>query len=198
MDKDIESIFKISKKNPYKKFGILRNPFPINVQEFHRICYNQDTAKTNFLGRLGLFIANQKIETLLIDADHRVGKTNFSRYYYNELKNISKNKGNNFNSIYIREYSDNYLIFHKAIIDELGVDFFIELFNLIKDNPEMLDEIQETDFKKGIHSCITQITLSGELNFEDIFLFFEWFKGIKYTPKKLNKIGISSSITHHL
>lgn len=195
MDKDIENIFKTRGKNPYKRYGFLRNPFPINVQEFHRICYNQDDVKKIFVSRLGSFIANQEIETLLIHADHRVGKTNFLRYYYNELKDISKNNGNIFNYAYIREYNDNYLIFHKAIIDELGVDFFVKLFNEIKDNTEILDDIQETDFKKGIRSCIESITLSGGLNFEYVFLFFEWFKGIKYTQKKLEKIDVSSSIT---
>ena len=195
MDPSIESIFKKREKNPYKMYGFLRNPFPVNVQEFHRICYNQDKAKNIFLMRLRSFIENQKIETLLIHADHRVGKTNFLRYYFNDLKGISKNRGNDFNYAYIREYNDNYLIFHKAIIDELGVDFFIELFNKIKDDTGILNEIQETDFKKGIQSCIECVTLSDELNFEYIFLFFEWFKGIKYPPKKLDKIGVSSSIT---
>lgn len=191
---ELENIFNNVKVNPYESYGFLKDPFPTNAQESYKICYNQDNVKKIFIQKLKSFISNQKIETLLIDAEHRVGKTNFLLHYYHELNDIFLEKGDDFKNIYLREYGDNYLVLHKAFIETLGENFVIELLTKLKDNKKVLDEISDTDFKKGLDSCMNSPSLYG-FDSKKVTIFYEWLGGIKCTQKKLNEINIFSNIT---
>ena len=141
MNSELASLFKDTQKNPYVTYGIFGNPFPTNATESYEVCYNQEEAKQKFIQKLVTFISEQKIETFLITAEHRVGKTNFLLHYYYELRSIPELRNKTFKYIYTREYGDNYLIFHKSIIETLGENFFINLLNRLKDYKSLLDEI---------------------------------------------------------
>ncbi|VVB95262.1 Uncharacterised protein [uncultured archaeon] len=194
MNSELASLFKDTQKNPYVTYGIFGNPFPTNATESYEVCYNQEEAKQKFIQKLVTFISEQKIETFLITAEHRVGKTNFLLHYYYELRSIPELRNKTFKYIYTREYGDNYLIFHKSIIETLGENFFINLLNRLKDDKSVLDEIPETDFKKGLNKCIEVSTLSSGLDINKISLFFEWFAGVKFPQRGLRDIGVFSNI----
>lgn len=192
MNNELDNLFKDKQKNPYITFGYLKNPFPTNATESYKICYNQENVKKIFINKLRSYILNQNIETLLINAEHRVGKTNFLLHYYEGLKDAEDNKL--FKCVYIRNYGDNYLTMHKALVEMLGEDFFIDLLNKIKDKKVLLEEISDTDLKRGLSSIIRTPTLFG-FDPKKISIFYEWFFGLKCKQNELQKIDVFSNIT---
>lgn len=195
MSNELENLFKETQKNPYVTFGFFKNPFPTNARESYKICYNQDDVKKIFINKLRSFITDQNIETLIIGAEHRVGKTNFLLHYYHKLKHISLDvRDKTFKYAYIRDYGDNFLVIHKALIMALGENFFLDLLNKLNDKKAMLNELSDTDFKKGLLSCFSSRTFAG-FDPNKISLFLEWFEGIKCTQRELKELGVFSNIT---
>lgn len=194
MNSELRALFEEPQKNPYTTYGFQKNPFPTNAQESYKICYNQEEVKNEFMKKLKSFIIDQHIATLLIDAEHRVGKTNFLLHYFYELKDISEISNKSFKVIYIRNYGDNYLVMHKALVEMLGESLFLDILNKLKDKKDALETISDTDFKKGLLSCIKTPNLFG-FDPNKVSLFFEWFMGLKCTQKELKEIEVFSNIT---
>jgi hypothetical protein len=183
---------RVIRDNAYERYGFLRNPFPKAGESTAEPFFDQEEARRVFEEKLLAFLESEgrKSTRLLIHGDHRVGKTNFLRYWYQSLqKSFSEIGLTEYFPILLTVSSDNFIDdIHKPIAMELSQEFFSEFFIGLEINSDALELAGDSDFKRAINSVLEDK--------EHQLIFTKWFSGEKCTQNELTKLGgVFSSIT---
>lgn len=192
LNKDVSSLFDEKRKNPYKKYFLLANPFPGYGEIASEVCTDQDAIKKEFASILKDFSTEAK--RLRIDGGNGAGKTNILRYFERLTDEARGSKRiHNFRSIYVYAPGESYLNIHEQIIDKLAGFFLSDLIATLQSEHSLVETLS-SKFKSannllGVISAITQrpmMTLfPDEERQKDTFI--RWMKGQKLTAadKKL-------------
>lgn len=191
-----------TRANPFEKYGFDRNPFPGHEEEFFKFIYGQDEAKKLFLERFKQFRRDRNVNTLLIVADHRVGKTNFLEHYYHRLKEMMQSKQTSqteapFLPIYIRAYEYDFFFIYQEIIKELPEDILIGLFDTLTEN-RLPHDFPDTDLSRALKKA-GEDRASSEFDQEErISLFRRWLRGGYRSLNKLERedLGVRENIAN--
>ena len=189
-----------TRSSPFEKYGFRRNPFPGHEEEFSEFIYGQDEAKQVFLERFKQFHRDRNVNTLLIVADHRVGKTNFLRYYYYRLEKmlqrISRTEAP-FLPIYTRAYEYDFFFIYQQIIEKLPEDILIDLFDSLTKNP-LPQDFPDTDLSRALRKTGKDYADPEFDQEERISLFCRWLRGGYRSLNKLQRedLGVRENITN--
>ena len=191
-----------TRANPFEKYGFRRNPFPGHEEEFFEFIYGQDEAKQVFFERFKQFHRDRKVNTLLIIADHRVGKTNFLRYYHYRLEKMLQSKRISrteapFLPIYTRAYEYDFFFIYQQIIEKLPEDILIDLFDSLTNNP-LSQDFPDTDLSRALRKTRKDCADSEFDQEERISLFCRWLRGGYRSLNKLQRedLGVRENITN--
>ena len=191
-----------TRANPFEKYGFRRNPFPGHEEEFFEFIYGQDEAKQVFLERFKQFHRDRNVNTLLIVADHRVGKTNFLRYYHYRLEKMMQSKQISrteapFLPIYTRAYEYDFFFIYQQIIEKLPEDILIDLFDSLTNNP-LSPDFPDTDLSRALRKTGKDYADPEFDQEERISLFCRWLRGGYRSLNKLQRedLGVRENITN--
>jgi hypothetical protein len=191
-----------TRSNPFEEYGLRRNPFPGHEEEFFKFIYGQDKAKQVFLERFKQFHRDRNVNTLLIVADHRVGKTNFLRYYHYCLEKMLQSKRISrteapFLPIYTRAYEYDFFFIYQQVIEKLPEDILISFFDTLTENP-LPQDFPDTDLSRALKK-VGEDCASSEFDQEErISLFRDWLRGGYRSLNKLQReeLGVRNNITN--
>lgn len=188
--------------NPFEKYGFQRNPFPGHEEEFFEFIYGQDEAKKVFIERFNQFHRDRNVNTLLIVADHRVGKTNFLRYYHYRLEKMLQSKRISrteapFLPIYTRAYEYDFFFIYQQIIEKLPEDILIDLFDSFTKDP-LPQDFPDTDLSRALRKTGKDYADPEFDQEERISLFCRWLRGGYRSLNKLQRedLGVRENITN--
>ena len=191
-----------TRANPFEKYGFQRNPFPGHEEEFFEFIYGQDKAKKVFIERFKQFHRDRNVNSLLIVADHRVGKTNFLRYYHYRLEKMLKSKQTSlteapFLPIYFRAYEYDFFFIYQQIIEKLPEVIFIKLYDSLAKKP-LSQDFPDTDLSRALRKTGKDCADSEFDQEERISLFCRWLRGGYRSLNKLQKekLGVMENITN--
>ena len=191
-----------TRSNPFEEYGFPRNPFPGHEEEFFEFIYGQNEAKKVFIERFKQFHRDRNVNTLLIVADHRVGKTNFLRHYHYRLEKMMQSKQTSqteapFLPIYTRAYEYDFFFIYQQIIEKLPEDIFIKLYNSLAEKP-LPQDFPDTDLSRALKKA-GEDCASSEFNQEKrISLFCRWLRGGYRSLNKIQRgeLGVRENITN--
>jgi len=191
-----------TRANPFEKYGFRRNPFPGHEEEFFKFIYGQDEAKKVFLERFKQFHRDRNVNTLLIVADHRVGKTNFLRYYHYRLEKMMQSKQISrteapFLPIYTRAYEYDFFFIYQQIIQKLPEDIFIKLYNSLAKKP-LPQDFPDTELSRALRKTGKDMANSEFDQDKRISLFRDWLRGGYRSLNKSQRedLGVRENITN--
>lgn len=191
-----------TRANPFEKYGFRRNPFPGHEEEFFEFIYGQDEAKKVFIERFKQFHRDRNVNTLLIVADHRVGKTNFLRYYHYRLEKMMQSKQISrteapFLPIYTRAYEYDFFFIYQQIIEKLPEDIFIKLYNSLAKKP-LPQNFPDTELSRALRKTGKDMANSEFDQDERISLFRDWLRGGYRSLNKSQRedLGVRENITN--
>lgn len=183
----------------YEKYGFDRNPFPGNEEEFFDFVHGQDEAKQVFMARFEQFQANRTVNTLLISADHRIGKTNFLRHYHHRLekrlhRTLGIEVGDFLLPFYTRAYEYDFFFIYQQIVENFPESVFVRLFESLEKEP-LSDDITDTDLTRALK----QFNNRGfGIREHKIDLFRRWLKGGYRSLGKsdMGRLGVRETINN--
>lgn len=191
-----------ARTNPFEKYGFVRNPFPGHEEEFFEFIYGQHEAKKVFIERFKQFNRDRNVNTLLIVADHRVGKTNFLRYYHYRLEKMMQSKQISrtevpFLPIYSRAYEYDFFFIYQQIIEKLPEDIFIKLYNSLAKKP-LPQDFPNTELFRALRKAGEDWASSEFDQDKRISLFCDWLRGGYRSLNKLQReeLGVRENITN--
>lgn len=191
-----------ARTNPFEKYGFVRNPFPGHEEEFFEFIYGQDEAKKVFIERFKQFHRDRNVNTLLIVADHRIGKTNFLRYYHYRLEKMMQSKQISqteapFLPIYTRAYEYDFFFIYQQIIEKLPEDIFIRLYDSLEKKP-LPQDFPDTELSRALRKTGKDMANSEFDQDKRISLFRRWLRGGYRSLNKLEKeeLGVKDNIAN--
>ena len=110
--------------NRFATYGLNRNPFPGNEEEFYGFVIGQNAAKAEFKNRLEHFVRTRVVGAVLVEADHRVGKTNFLKFYHHRLKEmydreVRRSPGTACLPLYTNVYEYDFFFLYQQIVQNI-------------------------------------------------------------------------------
>ena len=124
--------------NPYEKYNLLSNPFPI-IGEYCGICVDQEEVKAKFKQELLEFNRNAQSRIMTMIGGTGAGKTNLLRFFEQTLKKWREPNTENMAitdlfTVYVDRPQGNYLEIHRQIISQFAPMFFTKFFSKVRES----------------------------------------------------------------
>lgn len=192
-----------SPASPFGRFGLSRNPFPGNEEEFFSFVEGQNDSKSLFRTRLSQFTLDRTVSACLVVADHRVGKTNFLRHFHSRLSTAlnqvvaQRTSETRLLAFYTNVYEYDFYFLYQQIVDRIPSEFLRDLVIKLREKP-LRAEFPSTDLTKALEGA-AQGASSTEASLDArIDLFKRWLRGGYRSLSKAERteLGVSENVTN--
>lgn len=109
----------VSTISGWRRFGLLRNPFPHRAHPIWDVFYNQTAVRERFERELQTFLQVGSTATLLLQGGNRVGKTHLMQYYRQQLPVGLNRAGVNLPIAFLSAQGADFKQFYGQLIDQV-------------------------------------------------------------------------------
>jgi len=132
-------------ENPYEKFFLLSNPFPV-LRQFYGICVDQEAVKGEFTRVLRDFYFDSQSRIMTMLGSTGAGKTNLLRFLEQTLRRWREPGPENrvitdLFTVFVKQPQGSYLKIHRQIISQFGAMFFTEFFSRVRQDKKELSKL---------------------------------------------------------
>jgi P-loop Domain of unknown function (DUF2791) len=146
------------REQPWRKFGLLRNPFPSRSHPIWDVLYNQKDVCERFYGALGEFLRESNNVALFFTGGNRVGKTHFMEHHRRVLPEKLKEAEVAMPVAVVTAGACDFMYLYRQVIEHIdeslrrqtGGGLFQE--PLPADVASRLDQIPPGDFRRAVQS----------------------------------------------
>ncbi len=192
-------------KNPYEKFFLLSNPFPV-LGQFYGICVDQEAVKSKFTRVLRDFYPDSQSQIMTMLGSTGAGKTNLLRFLEQTLRSWREPSPENraiidLFTVFVEQPQGSYLEIHRQIISQFGAMFFTEFFSIVRQRKIDLSKLPSklSGINPELIRALTHITRRefGQLPLPDASLhelqpyriLENWLQGVKLTAGEKKQLG---------
>ena len=195
-----------AQENKFERYGLLHNPFPGREQEFHSFVFGQSQAKDQLRLRMEQFVADGRISSVVVEADHRVGKTNFLKHYNSKLTQVfdttlqPNSTGPRLLPFYTNVYEYDFFFLYSRVVDRIPEGLLYALGDGLKDESLPLDS-PETELAHALRKMGREWSTAGfddGQRWERVRVLQRWLRGgfRSLTKAEREVLGVRDNISN--
>ena len=171
-------------RNPYRRFGVLANPFPPASQTAGHP-HNPSSADDEIANRIENFIKEHRSQVVVIEGTQGVGKTNLLNHWEIEIKDALGEIDGYYVIRYLADPEASFDSTLRRLFQELGVDFIEKLGAALAVNEDAIDEARNPEMRTAMRRLAEK---PGDR--VRAMLFRDWLLGIRILKSHREELDI--------
>jgi hypothetical protein len=170
--------------DPYRRFGVLANPFPPASQTAGHP-HNPSPADDEIANRIENFIKEHRSQVVVIEGTQGVGKTNLLNHWEIEIKDALGEIDGYYVIRYLADPEASFDSTLRRLFQELGVEFIEKLGAVLAANKDAIDEARNPEMRTAMRRLAEK---PGDR--ARAMLFRDWLLGIRILKSHREELDI--------
>jgi hypothetical protein len=175
---------KSPQRDPYRRFGVLANPFPPASQTAGHP-HNPSPADDEIANRIENFIREHRSQVVVIEGTQGVGKTNLLNHWEIEIKEALGEIDGYYVIRYLADPEASFDSTLRRLFQELGVDFIEKLGAALAANQDAIDEARNPEMRTAMRRLAEKPSDRTRAT-----LFRDWLLGIRILKSHREQLDI--------
>lgn len=175
---------KSPQRDPYRRFGVLANPFPPASQTAGHP-HNASPADDEITNRIEKFINEHSSQVIVIEGTQGVGKTNLLNHWEIEIKDALGEIDGYYVIRYLADPEASFDSTLRRLFQELGVDFIEKLGAALAANKDAIGEARNPEMRTAMRRLADK---PGDR--ARAVLFRDWLLGIRILKSHREELDI--------
>ncbi|MCC6555475.1 MAG: hypothetical protein IT372_21145 [Polyangiaceae bacterium] len=144
------------REQPWRRFGLLQNPFPSRAHPIWDVFHNQQQVRDRFLRDLGEFLQQRNTVTLFFTGGNRVGKTHFMEHHRRVLPAKLQSRAVAVPIALVSTQSCDFMHLYQQAVEQIDESLRLQVGSGLFQDPlpphvvEHLRELPPGDFRRAV------------------------------------------------
>jgi hypothetical protein len=171
-------------RDPYRRFGLLANPFPPASQTAGHP-HNPSPADDEIANRIENFIKEHRSQVVVVEGTQGVGKTNLLNHWEMEIKDALGEIDGYYVIRYLADPEASFDSTLRRLFQELGVDFIEKLGKALAANGDAVNEARNPEMRTALRRLAEKPGDTARA-----MLFRDWLLGIRILKSHREELDI--------
>lgn len=184
------------REQPWRRFGLLQNPFPSRAHPIWDVLFNQEEVRQRFLSELGEFLQQHHTVTLFFTGGNRVGKTHFMEHHRRVLPTKLQPRGVAMPIVLVSAQPCDFVRLYQQMVDQVDESLRVQTGAGVFQDPlpraiaDRLQGLPPGDFRRAVEA----FAQAGQRHELISVLLRQWLRGERLRSTQRRELGVSDNL----